>query len=47
MKDLGEPSLKNLTKADKIKNVLVNIKEKIDIKKEELEKLRKKQNEEY
>ena len=47
LKDLGEPSLKNLTKGDKIKTVLVNIKEKIDIKKEELEKLRKKQNEEH
>ena len=47
LKDLGEPSLKNLTKGDKIKTVLVNIKKKIDIKKEELEKLRKKQNEEH
>ena len=41
MKDLDEPSFKNLTKGDKNKNVLVNIKEKIDIKKEELEKLKK------
>ena len=42
LKVLGEPSLRNLTKGDKIKNVLVNIKEKIDIKKEELEKLKNK-----
>jgi hypothetical protein len=47
LKDLDESSLPNLTKGVKIKTVLVNIKEKIDIKKEELAKLRKNQNEEH
>ena len=47
LKELNEPSLGNLQKGDKIKNILVNIKNKIDIKKEELEKLKKKQNEEH
>ena len=47
LKELNEPHLGNLTKGDKIKNILVNIKNKIDIKKEELEKLKKKQNEEH
>jgi len=47
LKELNEPHLKNLQKGEKIKDILVNIKEKIDIKKEELEKLRKKQNEEH
>ena len=46
LKELNEPHLKNLQKGEKIKDILVNIKEKIDIKKEELEKLKKKQNEE-
>jgi len=47
LKELNEPHLKNLQKGEKIKDILVNIKEKIDIKKEELEKLKKKQNEEH
>ena len=47
LKELGEPSLGNLKNGEKIKNILVNIKNKIDIKKEELEKLKKKQNEEH
>ena len=41
---MNEPHLKNLQKGDKIKNILVNIKNKIDIKKE---KLKKKQKEEH
>jgi DNA-binding ferritin-like protein len=46
LKDLGEPHLKKLQKGEKIKDILVNIKKKIDIKNDELEKLRKKQNKE-
>ena len=44
---MNEPHLKNLQKGEKIKDILVNIKEKIDIKKEELEKLKKKNEEHY
>ena len=47
MKNLGEPHLKNLQKGEKIKDILINIKKRIDIKNEELEKLKKKQNEEH
>ena len=47
LKELGEPPLGNLQNGEKIKNILVNIKNKIDIKKEELEKLKKKQNKEH
>ena len=47
LKELNEPSLGNTQKGDKIKDRLVNIKKKIDIKKEELEKLKKKQQEEH
>ena len=45
MNDLGEPSLKNLTKGDNIKTVSVNFKKKIDIKNEEEKKERKKKKE--